>query len=126
MGSESPKWEYNLAVSGRELERKRQIRRRAFHAAIALILVICAISPFLESAVNWNDTVFATGYDGESSLAVLVLLLELVISLAGLLVCLCRNLQLGDRVVIKHSPLTCESDFGIKIPELSPPTPLRI
>jgi len=73
-----------------------------------------------------NDSVFATGYDNETTLAILVLLLELVISLAGLLVCLCRNLQLGDRVVIKHSPLTCESDFGTKIPELSPPTPLRI
>ena len=94
--------------------------------AIALILVICALSPFLETAVNWNDSVFGTGYDGESSLALLVLLLELVISLAGLLVCLCRNLQLGERVVIKHSRLISESDFGIKIPELSPPTPLRI
>jgi len=102
------------------------MRHRAFHVAIALILVICAISPFLESAVNWNDTVFATGYDGESSLAVLVLLLELVISLAGLLVCLCRNLQLGERVVLKRSCLTSEPDFGIKIPELSPPPPLRI
>ena len=94
--------------------------------AIALILVICAISPFLESTINWNDTVFATGYDGESTLAVLVLLLELVISLAGLLVCLCRNLQLGERVVLKHSCLISASEFGIKIPELSPPAPLRI
>ena len=126
MGSESPKWEYNLAVSGRERQREGQFRRRRLHIAIALILVICAISPFVESAANMNDSVFATGYDNETTLAILVLLLELVISLAGLLVCLCRNLQLGDRVVIKHSPLTCESDFGTKIPELSPPTPLRI
>jgi hypothetical protein len=94
--------------------------------AIALILVICALSPFLETAVNWNDSVFATGYDGESTMAVLVLLLELVISLAGLLVCLCRNLQLGERVVIKHSRLISESNFGIKVLELSPPPPLRI
>jgi len=94
--------------------------------AIALILVICALSPFLETAVNWNDSVFATGYDGESTMAVLVLLLELVISLAGLLVCLCRNLQLGERVVIKHSRFISESNFGIMIPELSPPPPLRI
>jgi hypothetical protein len=88
--------------------------------------VICAISPFLESAVNWNDSVFATGYDTESTLAILVLLLELVISLAGLLVFLCRNMQLSERVVIKHSSLRLESDFGFKIPELSPPPPLRI
>jgi hypothetical protein len=113
-------------VSLRERERDRQIRRRAFHVAIALILVICALSPFLESAVNWNDTVFATGYDGESSLAVLVLLLELVISLAGLLVCLCRDLRLGERVVIKHSGVRFELGFRITIPELSPPPPLRV
>jgi hypothetical protein len=115
-----------LAVKGRERQRNRQIRRRAFHVAIALILVICAISPFVESAVNWNDSVFATGYDTETTLAVLVLLLELVISLAGLLACLCRNLQLGERVVIKYSWLTSESDFGTEIPELSPPLLLRI
>lgn len=113
-------------MSARERQRHRQIRRRAFHVAIALILVICAISPFLESAVNWNDSVFATGYDGESTLAVLVLLLELVISLAGVLVCLCQNTRLGERVVLKQSCLSRESGFSITIPELSPPPPLRI
>lgn len=114
-------------MNGRERQRNREIRRRAFHAAIALILVICAISPFVESAVNWNDTVFATGYDTESTMAVLVLLLELVIWLAGLLVCLSRNLQLGERVLImQHSWFASESDRGTETPELSPPLPLRI
>ena len=112
-------------MSARASERDRQIRRRAFHVAIALILVICALSPFLETAVNWNDTVFATGYDGESTMAVLVLLLELVISLAGLL-CFCRNTQWIERLVTKHSPLASESDFSIIVAELSPPPPLRI
>ena len=113
-------------MSARERQSDLQIRRRAFHVAIALILVICAISPFLESALDWNDSVFATGYDGETTFAVLVLLLELVISLAGLLVCLCRNARLCERVVLKQSWLTLKSDFGIKVPELSPPPPLRI
>jgi hypothetical protein len=113
-------------VSDRERQRKRQNRRRAFHVAIALILVICAISPYVESAANSNDTVFATGYDTESTLAILVLLLELVISLAGLLAGLCRNVPLGERVVIKHSGLISESPCGTEIPELSPPLPLRI
>ena len=113
-------------MSARASKRDRQIRRRAFHVAIALILVVCALSPFLETAVNWNDSVFATGYDGESTMAVLVLLLELVISLAGLLVCFCRNTQWTERVVIMHSPLASKSDFSITIAELSPPPPLRI
>lgn len=113
-------------MSGRERERDRQIRRRAFHVAIALILIICAISPFLETAVNWNDSVFATGYDGESTVAVLALLLELAISLGGLLVCFCRNTHWIERVVIKHSPFASKSDFSIVIADLSPPPPLRI
>lgn len=113
-------------MNGRERERDRRIRRRAFHVAIALILVICAISPFLETALNWNDSVFATGYDGESTMAVLVLLLELVISLAGLLVCFCRNTHWVERVVIKRPSLSSESDFTLVAAELSPPPPLRI
>ena len=110
----------------REQQRNRRIRRRAFHVAIALILIVCAISPFAESAVNWNDSVFATGYDTESTLAVLVLLLELVLSLAGLLVRLCRNLPSSERVVVKCAGLPLDSDFDIHVPELSPPVPLRI
>jgi hypothetical protein len=113
-------------VSARERQTDLQIKRRAFHVAIALILVICVISPFLELAVNWNDSVFATGYDGETTFAVLVLLLELVISLAGLLVCLCRNARLCERVVLTQSRFMRASDFGIKIPELSPPLSLRV
>jgi hypothetical protein len=113
-------------VGARASKRDRQIRRRAFHVAIALILVVCALSPFLETAVNWNDSVFATGYDGESTMAVLVLLLELVISLAGLLVCFCRNTQWIERIVITPSPFASKSDFSITIAELSPPPPLRI
>ncbi len=115
-----------MAVSERERERSRQIRRRAFHVAIALILVLCALSPFLESAVNWNDSVFATGYDGESTLAVLVLLLELVISLAGVLVYLCRNLRCNGRLVIESSLVLRLSGFRIPFPEPSSPPPLRI
>lgn len=113
-------------MSERARERNRQLRRRAFHIAIALILVICALSPFLESAANWNDSVFATGYDGESTLAVLVLLLELVISLGGVLVCLSATAESGERIGVTYTSIPCLSDFGIRIPELSPPPPLRI
>jgi hypothetical protein len=103
-----------------------KIRRRAFHVVIALILVICALSPYVESAVNWNDSVFATGYDTETTFAVLVLLLELVISFAGSLLRLCRNLRLGERIVINYSRSASELDFGSEIAEFSPPPPLRI
>jgi hypothetical protein len=114
-------------VSERQRQRNRKLRRRAFHIAIALILVICALSPFLESAVNWNDSVFATGYDGESTLAVLVLLLELVISFSGVLVYLSATAESGERIAARRWLVRpAYAAFRISLPELSPPPPLRI
>ena len=100
--------------------------RRIFHVLIALILVACAVSPFVESALNCHDSVFSTGYDGESTLAVVVLLLELVLSLASLLVFFCPNIQVKERIVEKYRRLTSDSDSRIAIPDASPPVPLRI
>lgn len=100
--------------------------RRIFHVAIALILVICALSPFVESALDCQGSLFSTGYDGESTLAVVVLLLELVLSLTSLLVFLCPDIRANERLVTQHPRLTCESAFGVIIPDFSPPVPLRI
>src|SRR5260370_28419502 len=114
-----------------ELQKKRrrrsQLRRRALHAAIALILVICVLSPYLELAVDLNDSVFATGYDTETTVAILMLLLELVLSLTNLLASLRKNLPLNaPLIVIKNSLAVPEFGFGATISELSPPLPLRI
>ncbi len=102
------------------------MNRRIFHILIALILVTCAVSPFVESALNCHDSVFSTGYDGESTLAVVVLLLELVLSLASLVGFLCPNIQVNERMVEKFQRLTSDSGFRITIPDPSPPVPLRI
>jgi hypothetical protein len=96
------------------------------HVLIALILLACAVSPFVESGFNCHDNVFSTGYDGESTLAVVVLLLELVLSLASLLTFLCPNIQVKDRIVERYERLTFDSDFRITISDASPPVPLRI
>ena len=100
--------------------------RRMLHVLIALILLACAVSPFVESGFNCHDNVFSTGYDGESTLAVVVLLLELVLSLASLLTFLCPNIQVKDRIVERYERLTFDSDFRITISDASPPVPLRI
>jgi hypothetical protein len=100
--------------------------RRMLHVLIALILLGCAVSPFVESALNCHDNIFSTGYDGESTLAVVVLLLELAVSLAGLLVLLCENTELKGRIVEKCERLTFDWDFRFTIPDASPPVPLRI
>lgn len=106
--------------------RNSHIKGRAFHVVIALILVICALSPYLELAAGGNDSVFATGYDTETTFAVLVLLLELVISLGGLLAYLCGDLQPGERIAITYPSIASESGSCAEIADLWPPPPLRI
>jgi hypothetical protein len=124
------KSEYNRGVSEgrqqRDRRMSREFRRRAFHALIAVILIACALSPFIESAMDLNDSVFATGYDNETTVAILVLLLELVLSLTKLLPSLCRNSTSSTPVAVEKSFVRPGFGPGICIPELSPPVPLRI
>ena len=111
----------------RKAQRKSQLRLRVFHIVIALILVICVLSPYVESAMDLNDSVFATGYDTETTVAILMLLLELVFSLTNLVVLLCKNVPLDARViVVKNAFPLPELGFGATVPEVSPPLPLRI
>ena len=114
-------------ASQRKRETNRQLRRRLFHAAIALILVICVLSPYLETAVELNGSVFASGYDTETTVAILVLLLELVLSLTNLVASLCKDVRLGERVIVVDSFARLVFGFGTETAaELSPPLPLRI
>src|SRR4029077_5320262 len=99
---------------------------RMLHVLIALILLGCAVSPFVESGLNCHDNILSTGYDGESTLAVVALLLELALSLAGLLVLHCENTELKDRIVEKSERLTFDWYFRFTILDTSPSVPLRI
>jgi hypothetical protein len=100
--------------------------RRIFHIVIALILVACAVSPFVESALNSQDSVFSTGYDGESTLAIVVLLLELVLSLASLLIFLQPNGGQTERVNLEQTHLTSALALRVSIPDSLLQVPLRI
>lgn len=99
---------------------------RAFHTLIALALVACAFCPFVETAIHWNGTIFQSGFDTESMVAVLLLLLELAYGLARLLGVLLpsvlRTLSFGyfDRFAVRTL------NFGTVLPEISPPLSLRI
>jgi hypothetical protein len=101
------------------------MKRRIFHVLIALVLVACALSPFVESALNSQDSMFSTGCDGESTLAIVVLLLELVLSLASLLVFLWPTAQLEGRVDTERVCPMFALGFCINIPFASS-VPLRI
>jgi hypothetical protein len=96
------------------------------HILMALILVGCALSPVVETALDCHGNVFTTGCDGETTLACIVLLLELALSLASLLAFLCPNFQLKDRIVDSCQRLTLDLVSCVIIPDASPPVPLRI
>lgn len=125
---------YNLLVSGRIHERHRfvagnallPVNRKTLHAAIGLILIFCAVFPLVEPILGWNNNIFVTGHDTESTLALVILLLELVLALAGALVFLLAVFRVIERILEKSLLLTSESGFRIAVPDLSPPVPLRI
>jgi hypothetical protein len=101
--------------------------RRAFHILLALILVVCALSPYVEFALHWDQTIFNTGYDGETVVAVIALLLILAFALARLLVSVLADSTVGERLDESHRPLRPILDFISTLPDISPPPlPLRI
>ena len=102
------------------------MNRRIFHVLIALVLVACVVSPFIESSLDCHDNVFSTGCDGESTLAIVVLLLELVLSLTSILVFLPRNVQLEERVDTEGARPSSTFGFCTNISDLSSSVPLRI
>ena len=102
------------------------MNRKAFHILLALILVACQICPFVEFAIGWNETIFTTGYDTESSLAVVILLVELVLALATIIALLLPDVRVTEPLVPRPCPPT--SEFGVVILPADPPllVPLRI
>lgn len=101
---------------------------KAFHALVGLILLSCALCPFVEIALHLNGTIFQNGYDTESTLAVLLLLLELSFAVGRLLVALLpRILKQLSLFCICCNHLTLPTpNFRIVLPEISPPISLRI
>lgn len=101
---------------------------KAFHALVALILLSCAVCPFAEIVLHFNGSIFQHGYDTESTLALLLLVLELSFAIGRLLVALLpRVVKNLVRVYFFSDYLALSAPkFEIVVPEISPPPPLRI
>jgi hypothetical protein len=99
---------------------------RAFHTLIALALVACALCLFIETAIHWNGTIFQTGFDTESTVAVLLLLLELAYGLAQLFAVLLPPVLRWLSFVYFEQLEFHSLNFTSVLPEISPPLPLRI
>lgn len=101
--------------------------RRGFHILLALILVACVLSPYVELALNWGQSLFDTGYDTETTVAVIALILILAFALAALLAQIVAGTTAQERLVDSRLILRTALDFISAVPEFSPPPlPLRI
>jgi hypothetical protein len=102
--------------------------RRGFHIVLALILLACVLCPHVEFILHWNQSIFDTWYDGESSVAIVALLLILAFLIASLLAhfpdSAAAESLIGSHVALRGSAL----DFMSAASEVSPPPllPLRI
>ncbi len=100
--------------------------RRAVHIILGAILVVCVVCPFVELTIGWNDTIFSTGYDTESAVAVIMLLFELVLALASAIAIFAPHVRTTEPLVMRDRVLPARFSFGILLAEFSPPLPLRI
>lgn len=80
----------------------------------------------VETAIHWNGTIFQSGFDTESTVAVLLLLLELAYGLARLLVVLLPSALRSLSFVCFDQLAVRTLNFGTVLPEISPPLSLRI
>jgi hypothetical protein len=99
---------------------------KRFHVSVALILIICVLCPYIEAALDWNESIFTTGYDTESIVAIIALLLILSLTLAKLIAVFLPSTIINQPIVASRSPRKREHSFVFGIPEVSPPLPLRI
>jgi hypothetical protein len=99
---------------------------KRFHTFIALILLVCLICPFAEMIVHSDGCIFVSGHDTESTLALLVLIVELAFALGKLLFILLpgvlKKLSLVSVTRLALPILT----FALILPDASPPLRLRI
>jgi sugar phosphate permease len=101
--------------------------RKGFHILLALTLVFCVLCPYVEFALDWNQTIFNTGYDTETTVAVIALLLILTFALARLLVSVLADRKGEEALAESHLTFSVLLDFISTVPDVSPPPlPLRV
>jgi hypothetical protein len=102
------------------------VARRGFHIALAFILLACVVCPYIEFAIHFDQNIFATGYDSESTLAVIALLVILAVALARLLAFFLQPVLREDTSLALPSFLQHQRYFVVVDAEASPPLALRI
>jgi hypothetical protein len=100
--------------------------RRLFHASVVLFLLPCLASPFVEVSLHMTGTVFGTGKDTETSLALLIVVLGLVLALTSLLVAVQPGVRMTELLQPAARVVLLRAGWVLPILNPSPPPPLRI
>lgn len=101
--------------------------RRGFHILLALALLICVMSPFVEEFVlHWNQSIFDNGCDGESTVAVIALVVLLAFALAKFLALFVPEGTTEEPLVHSRETVSLSADIAACFPDTSPPLALRI
>ena len=101
--------------------------RRGFHILLALTLLICVMSPYVEEfALHWNQSIFDNGYDGESTVAVMALVVILAFALAKLFASFVPAGATQEPLFDRQETASPHADIADSFPDTSPPLALRI
>ena len=95
--------------------------RKGLHVLLALTLVLCALSPYVELALNWGQSLFDTGYDTETTVAIIALLLILAFALAKFFGSVLLDSQGEAPLDRSHRTLSPILGFISTLPDVSPP-----
>lgn len=102
-------------------------RAKLVHSAVAAALVWCLLSPFVEFLLHENNSIFLSGRDTESTLALVLLLVELSFAVAKLLGFAARTVFRTLAVISSSNWMpTVRLVFPRVFPAASPPGSLRI
>jgi hypothetical protein len=100
--------------------------RRGFQILLALTLFVCGIWPYIEIALHWNQSIFQTGYDGESTVAIIALVLIMAFALAKLLASFVPESTNEGPLLQRLATVSRRIDCAASFPDTSPPLALRI
>jgi hypothetical protein len=100
--------------------------RRGFQILLALTLFLCGLCPFIEIALHWDQSIFQTGYDGESNVAIIALVLILAFALAKLVASFISEDTTEEPLFHPQGSVSLTADAAASFPDGSPPLALRI
>lgn len=100
--------------------------RKGLHILLACVLFFCAASPYIEFALRSNQCIFQTGYDTESTIAIIALVVILTFALGRLLASFVPEGTSEEPVFHPQEAVNPSADDAASFPGTSPPLALRI